>query len=32
MNLVEHPHGGGNHQHVSHASFVTADCRDGMLE
>ena len=22
MNLVEHPHGGGNHQHVDHASFV----------
>ena len=22
MNLVEHPHGGGNHQHVDHASVV----------
>ena len=24
MNLVEHPHGGGNHQHVNHASSVAA--------
>ena len=22
MNLVEHPHGGGNHQHVDHTSVV----------
>ena len=22
MNLVEHPHGGKNHQHVNHASSV----------
>ena len=24
MNLVEHPHGGGNHQHVNHASVVAS--------
>ena len=22
MNPVEHPHGGGNHQHIGHASTV----------
>jgi len=25
MNLVEHPHGGGNHQHIGHASNVHHD-------
>ena len=25
MNLVEHPHGGGNHQHIGHASTVQRD-------
>ena len=23
MNPVEHPHGGGNHQHIGHASTVS---------
>ncbi|KAL0714094.1 hypothetical protein Bca4012_021072 [Brassica carinata] len=25
MNPVEHPHGGGNHQHIGHASTVRRD-------
>jgi len=29
MNPVEHPHGGGNHQHIGHASTVRRDCPAG---
>ncbi|GFQ04202.1 60S ribosomal protein l8-1 [Phtheirospermum japonicum] len=29
MNLVEHPHGGGNHQHTGHASTVCRDAPPG---
>uniref|UniRef100_A0A061SA28 Large subunit ribosomal protein L8e n=1 Tax=Tetraselmis sp. GSL018 TaxID=582737 RepID=A0A061SA28_9CHLO len=29
MNPVEHPHGGGNHQHIGHASTVRRDCPPG---
>ncbi|XP_052785131.1 60S ribosomal protein L8-like [Mya arenaria] len=29
MNPVEHPHGGGNHQHIGKASTVRRDCSAG---
>jgi large subunit ribosomal protein L8e len=29
MNPVEHPHGGGNHQHIGHASTVRGDSSAG---
>jgi|Transcript_18268 large subunit ribosomal protein L8e len=29
MNPVEHPHGGGNHQHIGHASTVKGDAVPG---
>ncbi|KAJ2994408.1 60S ribosomal protein L2A [Globomyces sp. JEL0801] len=29
MNPVDHPHGGGNHQHIGHASTVRRDCPAG---
>merc|ERR1712054_35245 len=29
MNPVEHPHGGGNHQHIGHASTVKRDAPSG---
>ncbi|TKY70466.1 60S ribosomal protein L8 [Spatholobus suberectus] len=29
MNPIEHPHGGGNHQHIGHASTVRCDARPG---
>ncbi|XP_059450884.1 large ribosomal subunit protein uL2-like [Corylus avellana] len=29
MNPVEHPHGGGNHQHIGHASTVCRDAPPG---
>lgn len=29
MNPVEHPHGGGNHQHVGHSTTVKRDCPAG---
>merc|ERR1712216_376211 len=29
MNPVDHPHGGGNHQHVGHATTVRGDCAPG---
>jgi len=29
MNPVEHPHGGGNHQHIGHASTVARDSPPG---
>ena len=29
MNPVEHPHGGGNHQHIGHASTVRHDAPPG---
>lgn len=29
MNPVEHPHGGGNHQHIGHASTVRRDTSAG---
>lgn len=29
MNPVEHPHGGGNHQHIGHASTVRGDASAG---
>ena len=29
MNPVEHPHGGGNHQHIGHASTVRRDASAG---
>ena len=29
MNPVEHPHGGGNHQHIGHASTVRKDAPAG---
>jgi len=29
MNPVEHPHGGGNHQHIGHASTVRRDTAHG---
>uniref|UniRef100_A0A7N0TIQ1 Ribosomal protein L2 C-terminal domain-containing protein n=1 Tax=Kalanchoe fedtschenkoi TaxID=63787 RepID=A0A7N0TIQ1_KALFE len=29
MNPVEHPHGGGNHQHIGHASTVRRDSAPG---
>ena len=29
MNPVEHPHGGGNHQHIGHASIVRRDAPPG---
>lgn len=30
MNPVEHPHGGGNQQHIGHASTVRRDAPPGM--
>merc|ERR1719282_728848 len=29
MNPVDHPHGGGNHQHIGHASTVRRDAPSG---
>lgn len=29
MNPVEHPHGGGNHQHIGHPSTMRRDCPHG---
>ena len=29
MNPVDHPHGGGNHQHIGHPSTVRRDCPAG---
>lgn len=29
MNPVEHPHGGGNHQHIGHPSTTRRDCSAG---
>ena len=29
MNPVEHPHGGGNHQHIGHPSTVRRDSVPG---
>ncbi|KAF9587494.1 hypothetical protein IFM89_003433 [Coptis chinensis] len=29
MNPVKHPHGGGNHQHIGHASTVRRDAPPG---
>merc|ERR1712113_665077 len=29
MNPVDHPHGGGNHQHIGHASTVKRDAPAG---
>jgi len=29
MNPVEHPHGGGNHQHIGHPSTVRRDVSRG---
>ena len=29
MNPVDHPHGGGNHQHIGHASTVARDSAPG---
>jgi large subunit ribosomal protein L8e len=29
MNPVDHPHGGGNHQHIGHASTVSRSCPPG---
>ena len=29
MNPVEHPHGGGNHQHIGHSSTVRGDAPAG---
>ena len=29
MNPVEHPHGGGNHQHIGHPSTTKRDCSAG---
>jgi len=29
MNPVDHPHGGGNHQHIGHPSTVRRDCPPG---
>ena len=29
MNPVEHPHGGGNHQHIGHASTCKKDAPAG---
>ena len=29
MNPVEHPHGGGNHQHVGHPTTVSRQCPPG---
>ena len=29
MNPVEHPHGGGNHQHIGHPSTTRRDCPHG---
>jgi len=29
MNPVEHPHCGGNHQHIGHATTVRRDCPPG---
>ncbi|KAF4397395.1 hypothetical protein G4B88_027135 [Cannabis sativa] len=29
MNPVEHPHGGGNHQHIGHASTIARDAAPG---
>lgn len=29
MNPVEHPHGGGNHQHIGHASTVRRSAPPG---
>ncbi|KAF9608047.1 hypothetical protein IFM89_005197 [Coptis chinensis] len=31
MNPVEHPHGGGNHEHIGHASTVRRDAPSGLL-
>jgi large subunit ribosomal protein L8e len=30
MNPVEHPHGGGNHQHIGHPSTLRRDAPHGM--
>jgi large subunit ribosomal protein L8e len=29
MNPVDHPHGGGNHQHIGHASTMARDAPSG---
>ncbi|CAJ0857649.1 9486_t:CDS:2 [Entrophospora sp. SA101] len=29
MNPVDHPHGGGNHQHIGHASTVSRESVPG---
>lgn len=29
MNPVDHPHGGGNHQHIGHASTIARDAPSG---
>ena len=29
MNPVDHPHGGGNHQHIGHPSTMRRDCPPG---
>ena len=29
MNPLEHPHGGGNHQHIGHPSIVRQDTSSG---
>ncbi|KAF9027991.1 60S ribosomal protein L2A, partial [Haplosporangium bisporale] len=29
MNPVDHPHGGGNHQHIGHASTIARDAVPG---
>ena len=29
MNPVDHPHGGGNHQHIGHSSTVRRDAPPG---
>ncbi|KAG0015301.1 60S ribosomal protein L2A, partial [Entomortierella chlamydospora] len=29
MNPVDHPHGGGNHQHIGHASTIARDAVAG---
>ena len=31
MNPVDHPHGGGNHQHIGHASTMARDAPAGIL-
>merc|ERR1712048_342971 len=29
MNPVDHPHGGGNHQHIGHSATVSRSCPPG---